>query len=133
MTAKELNGRQARWAERLSAFDFIIEHCPGVKNPADAPSRRPDYESDRSRHNMLPTLQEKLRRGLLHAQEPTCSELRRTLQELKAHAKWKNTFLQSTPKPMDPMRTHPWMRVSLLALREDRYSWCQGCRRSCSN
>jgi hypothetical protein len=44
MTTKELNGRQARWAEKLARFDFIIQHRPGKLNPADAPSRRPDYE-----------------------------------------------------------------------------------------
>jgi len=28
----------------LSAYDFVIEHLEGSKNPADGPSRRPDYE-----------------------------------------------------------------------------------------
>jgi hypothetical protein len=36
--------RQARWAEILSSYDFVIEHLEGKKNPADEPSRRPDYE-----------------------------------------------------------------------------------------
>ena len=39
-----LSRRQARWAEILSAYDFTIEHLEGTKNPADGPSRRPDYE-----------------------------------------------------------------------------------------
>ena len=43
MTTKELNRRQARWAEWLRAFDFQIEHHPGKNNPADAPNCRPDY------------------------------------------------------------------------------------------
>src|SRR4029077_17086945 len=81
MTTKELNGRQARWAERLSAFDFVIQHRPGSRNPADAPSRRPDYERDRASHTMLSTLQEKLRRGMLGEQEPSSSELRRVMAE----------------------------------------------------
>jgi hypothetical protein len=43
-TTKVLSRRQARWAEILSAYDFTIEHLDGTKNPADGPSRRPDYE-----------------------------------------------------------------------------------------
>src|ERR1700735_5387262 len=34
---------------------------------------------------MLPTLQEKLRRGMLQAQEPSSPELQRMLEELRAH------------------------------------------------
>ena len=45
MTTKELNARQARWAEELSSYDFIIEHIKGKENTvADALSRRPDYQ-----------------------------------------------------------------------------------------
>jgi hypothetical protein len=43
-TTKVLSRRQARWAEILSAYDCTIEHLDGTKNPADGPSRRPDYE-----------------------------------------------------------------------------------------
>jgi len=43
-TSKVLSRRQARWAEILSSYDFVIEHLEGNKNPADGPSRRPDYE-----------------------------------------------------------------------------------------
>ncbi|THC87561.1 hypothetical protein EYZ11_012993 [Aspergillus tanneri] len=63
-TLKRLNGRQARWVELLSAFDFHIEHRPGVKNPADAPSRRPDYlpsADEVSDASLLPTLRSKLK------------------------------------------------------------------------
>jgi hypothetical protein len=42
-TTKVLSRRQARWAEMLSAYDFSIEHLEGSQNPADGPSRRPDY------------------------------------------------------------------------------------------
>ena len=69
-TTKELSRRQARWAEYLSAFDFNIEYRPGSKNPADAPSRRPDYmENVEEDATMLPTLQKKLRKGRFIKQE----------------------------------------------------------------
>ena len=45
MTTKTLSRRQARWAEWLAAFHFTITHRPGRTNPADGPSRRPDYEA----------------------------------------------------------------------------------------
>src|SRR5947207_4840471 len=43
MTTKMLNRRQARWAEFLASYDFVLVHIKGTKNPADGPSRRPDY------------------------------------------------------------------------------------------
>ena len=43
-TSRVLSRRQARWAEILSSYVFRIEHPEGKKNPADGPSRRPDYE-----------------------------------------------------------------------------------------
>jgi len=36
-TSKVLSRRQARWAEILSSYDFVIEHLEGKKNPADGP------------------------------------------------------------------------------------------------
>jgi hypothetical protein len=46
MSTKILNRRQARWAELLSGYDFVLVHTPGSTNPADGPSRRPDYATD---------------------------------------------------------------------------------------
>src|SRR5437667_3634192 len=43
MTTKILNHRQARWAEILSGYNFALDHITGSKNPADGPSRRPNY------------------------------------------------------------------------------------------
>ena len=50
---KVYNRRQARWAEKLSRFDFVIVFRPGKQGgKPDALSRRPDYtlgEKDRSK------------------------------------------------------------------------------------
>ena len=43
MTSRILNRRQARWAMFLSEYDFKLDFAPGTKNPADGPSRRPDF------------------------------------------------------------------------------------------
>jgi len=43
-TSRVLSRSQARWSEILSAYDFVIEHLEGSNNPADGPSRQPDYE-----------------------------------------------------------------------------------------
>lgn len=46
----------------LSGYDFCIKHQPGKRNPADAPSRRPDYEGDDLAEKLewLPTLKSKM-------------------------------------------------------------------------
>ena len=46
MSTKALNRRQARWAELLANYDFILIPILGIKNPADGPSRRSDYVQD---------------------------------------------------------------------------------------
>jgi len=57
MSKKALNKRQAGWATALAAYDFVISHRPGKMNPADAPSRRPDYAGeDQGLRTLLPTL-----------------------------------------------------------------------------
>ena len=35
MLIKELSRCQARWIEKLAAFNFIIKHCSKKKNPVD--------------------------------------------------------------------------------------------------
>lgn len=78
-TLKSLNGRQARWAITLSGYDFVIIHRPGKRNPADAPSRRPDYapslqEINEQASMLLPTLQKKLARAEPSLQGEQASE-----------------------------------------------------------
>jgi RNase H-like domain found in reverse transcriptase/Reverse transcriptase (RNA-dependent DNA polymerase)/Integrase zinc binding domain/Chromo (CHRromatin Organisation MOdifier) domain/Zinc knuckle len=64
MTTTSLSARQARVAEFLTRFDFVIKFRAGKHNPADGLSRRPDYKPDNGDEGivgMLPTLQSKLR------------------------------------------------------------------------
>jgi len=44
-SSKVLSRQQARWVAILSLYDLVIEHLECKKNPADGPSRRPDYKS----------------------------------------------------------------------------------------
>ena len=41
---KTLSGHDTRWWETLSAYHLEILHRPGRLNPADVPSRRPNYK-----------------------------------------------------------------------------------------
>ena len=61
MNVKSLNERQIKWAVKLAAYNFVILHHPGKSNPADAPSRQPDYqEKEQVMNHLLPSLQQKL-------------------------------------------------------------------------
>ena len=65
MTTKELNARQARWAEELSSYNFVIEHIKGKENKvADALSRRPDYQEDQVPHRTTQIFKE-TKQGLI--------------------------------------------------------------------
>ncbi|RFU29059.1 hypothetical protein B7463_g7277, partial [Scytalidium lignicola] len=58
MTTKQLNARQARWAEKLSEYDFKITHVKGEDNGrADALSRKPEY-SAKEKEESEPILKE---------------------------------------------------------------------------
>ena len=62
-TLSQVNRRQARWAEQLAAYDFEIVYRPGAQNPADAPSRRPDYKNREDAGDTGPSLQQVLIAG----------------------------------------------------------------------
>jgi len=47
MHQTHLNGKQARWYIYLAGFDFSIKHQAGKQNPADTPSKKPDYTGDK--------------------------------------------------------------------------------------
>ena len=59
-----LNGRQARWLIQLAPYDFSIHYRKGTLNPADGPSRRPDYtdanDDESPVARLMPTLSNKL-------------------------------------------------------------------------
>jgi hypothetical protein len=51
-TTKQLSRRQARWSERLTSFDFIINYCPGsLGAKPNAIARRPDVYSKKTFQN----------------------------------------------------------------------------------
>jgi hypothetical protein len=59
MTSKKLNGRQARWAEVLAEYNFVIRHCKGKDNAwADALSRRPDLMENNEQKERAPLLRQ---------------------------------------------------------------------------
>jgi len=64
MAQPTLNGRQARWLLQLAPYDFTIHYRKGHLNPADGPSRRPDYAADDAPDTavarLMPTLSNKL-------------------------------------------------------------------------
>jgi len=64
MSQTSLNGRQARWLIQLAPYDFTIHYRKGHLNPADGPSRRPDYMDEKGPDMavswLMPTLENKL-------------------------------------------------------------------------
>ena len=64
MSQTSLNGRQARWLIQLAPYDFTIHYRKGHLNPADGPSRRPDYMDEKGPDTavarLMPTLENKL-------------------------------------------------------------------------
>src|SRR5438046_10325234 len=79
MTQTILNGRQARWLLQLAPYDFSIHYRKGSLNPADGPSRRPDYsyladpDDEQSQvGKLMPSLVNKLATAALRAGEQLC-------------------------------------------------------------
>jgi RNase H-like domain found in reverse transcriptase/Reverse transcriptase (RNA-dependent DNA polymerase)/Integrase zinc binding domain/Chromo (CHRromatin Organisation MOdifier) domain len=93
---KSLSGRQARWAIILAPYDFTIKHHPGKNNPADAPSRRPDYAGvEHEVNDLLHTLQTKLclseddlLDGSTPAQVATLAGMVREEEPQRTHKTW---------------------------------------------
>jgi hypothetical protein len=72
MSQTRLNGRQTRWLIKLLPYDFHIFYRKGALNPADGPSRRPDYLDgaeeidDTPVTRLLPSLRERVATRDLH-------------------------------------------------------------------
>jgi transposase InsO family protein len=81
MSQTVLNGRQARWLIQLAPYDFTIHYRRGSLNPADGPSRRPDYlvrhgdVEKSSVGKLMPSLANKLATAAHRAGEQ-CSHVR---------------------------------------------------------
>ena len=79
---KVYNRRQARWAEKLSKFDFVIHFRPGKQGgKPDALSRRPDYVKENSIREPTPFLKpEQVELGTREAGvRPSDEELRQAI------------------------------------------------------
>ena len=71
-TTKVLNGRQTRWAEFLSEFNFVIHYKKGSENArADALSRRPDHFGKTNTETSPPLLQQQQDGSLRHPLQQT--------------------------------------------------------------
>ena len=115
MTTKTLSRRQVRWAEQLSAYNLRVEYRAGRKNPADGPSRRPDYEREAANEDAA-SIAKTAREHAKHGEQP---ELKR-LQEAKAE-KWgawlAGALTRSRRRPEDTESEDPKERP----LRPQRY------------
>ena len=89
---KVYNRRQARWAEKLSRFDFVIVFRPGKQGgKPDALSRRPDYmspEEDRDIRTMAFLKPDQVDTSLLNPETPEailqCVRLNSVVAEVMA-------------------------------------------------
>ncbi len=46
VTKAKLSGREARWIEELTTFDFTIIYCKRTKNPTNGLFRRSNFKDD---------------------------------------------------------------------------------------
>ncbi len=100
MKQPRLNGRQARWCFHLTPYDFTIRYRKGAENPADGPSRRPDYGVSKGRdaeehaRGVLATLDEKI----AWVRRVRVTSIRRILRESEYQPKRRNTKENQPPK-----------------------------------
>ena len=106
---KQLNRREARWWERLSGLDLSVQYRPGKLNPADAPSRRPDYEEEDSTLAMGYVDVSDIPKSELIIQKYTSegAVLQKPNQQIQTH------------QPIQPEFEGPWTFVLLGTVRED--------------
>ncbi|PQM43474.1 hypothetical protein VC83_09660 [Pseudogymnoascus destructans] len=119
METTALTRRQARWAQALSAYDFQISYRAGKTNPADGPSRRPDYEEEKGSQNvMLPTLRNKLQKAIQAGEEAL--QMRRVVADLQEVG---TTLGEDQSKDTkSPGLVVPRVMVAAMAQGESAYS-----------
>ena len=100
MTTKILNRRQARWAEFLANYDFVLVHIQGTKNPADGPSRRPDYMENVEIPTGTLIPRSALRKLQPHELQPSID----TASLLKAY--WNSIEVNTNTTPEASLRSH---------------------------
>ena len=117
MRQQRLNGRQACWCMFLSPFNFVIKHRAGKNNPADAPSRRPDYEGEpMTNRELLPDLQRKMAAAQSVEEAPMH---RRRHGETPTRPKRSSVLEQAKQRAIASMKRASVARVSRVAVAED--------------
>ena len=113
MSTKKLTRRQARWAEFLSEFNFVITYRPGKKNEkADALTRRPNdkpqNEEDERQQHQLRTLLPPERLELQPIEEATEPNETATIpQTLDEKVKRENSKMNSAQRSEKQWKTTP--------------------------
>lgn len=92
-TTKDLGGRQIRWSEFMSEFNFVITHVKGKDNGrADALSRRLDYKTkEETRSEAIFRFNDKGEMELNHQEDPEDRELNATWT-VKPNDEWTAKF-----------------------------------------
>lgn len=93
-TAKVLNRRQARWAQELAAYDFIIHYRPGEQNgKADVLSRLEQYRPDKGGDEDQP-ITSVLREDHFADEDGSCLHISSvTLASIPVGPRWTDEFV----------------------------------------
>ena len=143
INVKLLNGKQIKWAVKLAVYNFVILHHSGKSNPADAPSRQPDYQKEKQMMNhLLSSLQQKLvqAKNLKTYKQPVVVQLESLLYSLWeksniSQTRPENLKIQSSEIPDSCMRSCdavvawgqaslplPWLGVIEQAAQKNSYN-----------
>ena len=98
MKVKALNGRQAQWAMKLTAFNFVISHRLRKMNPINAPLRRSDYKDiNETVKKLFFTLQRKLTIMTSVFTPVFSSTIGRVIAGVKDFVRCRNSKLRNEP------------------------------------
>jgi RNase H-like domain found in reverse transcriptase/Reverse transcriptase (RNA-dependent DNA polymerase)/Integrase zinc binding domain/Chromo (CHRromatin Organisation MOdifier) domain len=114
-TTKELKGRQIRWAEELSEFNFVVKFRKGKENSqADALSRRSDHVEGQSRVQQRQLLEGNQEDGLRMMEREIA-----TLITFQPTGEWRQKFLDAVRG--DPLRQELEEKDGLLQYHDKTY------------